>query len=160
MTERHYPDKLEIVPLTKPPNAAIRVPGSKSITNRALVLAALASRNGPCQIRGMLRSEDTDVMVAALRQLGFAISIGDGQYGADATIKTTNPLVAVPARQADLFVGNSGTTMRFLAAMVSAGHGNYRLDGVPRMRERPIDDLLSGLRQLGVDARSELRNGC
>src|SRR5262249_41137215 len=63
-------------------------------------------------------------------------------------------------RHADLFVGNSGTTMRFLAAMVSLGQGSYRLDGIPRMRERPIEDLLGALRQLGVDARSELGNGC
>src|SRR4051794_15183055 len=96
-----YPDRIEIRPIEKPVNATIRVPGSKSITNRALVLAALACRNGPCRIRGMLRSEDTDVMIAALRQLGFAISVLDGSHGDDAEIKTTNPLVTIPARQAD-----------------------------------------------------------
>src|SRR3954468_18039184 len=109
MSERRYryPDKVEIRPVERPVNAAIRVPGSKSITNRALVMAALACRSGPCRIRGMLVSEDTEVMIAALRQLGFAVSIHDGAHGADAEIRTTNPLVTIPAGQADLFVGNS-----------------------------------------------------
>jgi 3-phosphoshikimate 1-carboxyvinyltransferase len=66
----------------------------------------------------------------------------------------------IPAPSADLFVANSGTTMRFLTAMVSLGQGSYRLDGVPRMRERPIHDLLDALQQLGIDARSETGNDC
>src|SRR5207237_8851268 len=68
-----YPDKLRIEPLTKPPNATVRVPGSKSITNRALVLAALASKNGPCELEGALRCEDTNVMVDSLGRLGFRV---------------------------------------------------------------------------------------
>jgi 3-phosphoshikimate 1-carboxyvinyltransferase len=66
----------------------------------------------------------------------------------------------IPVHEADLFVANSGTTMRFLTAMVCLGHGYYRLDGIPRMRERPIEDLLAALRQLGVKAFSERNNGC
>src|SRR6202043_1619668 len=66
----------------------------------------------------------------------------------------------IPSPSAALFVGNSGTTMRFLTAMVCLGHGRYRLDGVPRMRERPIEDLLAALRQLGAHARAERGNGC
>src|SRR5262249_10551594 len=66
----------------------------------------------------------------------------------------------IPARSADLFVANSGTTMRFLTAMLSLGRGRYRLDGVARMRERPIEDLLAALREAGVHAYSELGNGC
>ncbi len=153
-----FPDELPIVPLDRLPDAAIHVPGSKSITNRALVLAALARQFDSCELRGVLRSEDTEVMVGSLRVLDFRIETdwprnalrifhGQGQ----------NP---IPASDADLFVANSGTTMRFLTALVSLGHGRYRLDGVARMRERPIEDLLSALHQLGVRAYSEKGNGC
>ncbi|MFL5327640.1 MAG: 3-phosphoshikimate 1-carboxyvinyltransferase [Gemmataceae bacterium] len=160
MKKYTYPDTIAIRPLDRPVNATIRVPPSKSITNRALVLAALACRKGPCRIKNMLWADDTEVMVNALRQLGFAISITESDYGADAEVRTTNPLVIIPAREADLYVGNSGTTMRFLTAMVSLGHGRYRLDGDARMRERPIEDLLDALRQLGVDAKTDRGNGC
>src|SRR4051794_36739525 len=100
MSERVYPDKLEVTPLERPINARIRVPGSKSISNRALVLAALASPKGACRIKGLLLSEDTEVMLATLRQLGFTVSVADGENGADVTVKTTNPLVPIPARHA------------------------------------------------------------
>jgi 3-phosphoshikimate 1-carboxyvinyltransferase len=151
-----YPPTLEIQPLTRPPHASIRVPGSKSITNRALVLAAL-SQSG-CTLHGALRSEDTEVMVEALRTLGFGV---ETDWETE-TIRVNRPPGdrIIPAREANLFVGNSGTSMRFLAAMVSLGWGHYRLDGVPRMRERPIEDLLVALRQIGVDSRSEAGNGC
>lgn len=151
-----YPDKLEIPPLVQPPDAAVSVPGSKSITNRALVLAAL-SDNG-CKLHGALQSEDTEVMVDALRQLGFQVNT----QWQDTVIQVRRPAGAalIPAAQANLFVANSGTTMRFLTAMVSLGHGRYRLDGVPRMRERPIQDLLDALQQLGARASSERDNGC
>src|SRR6478609_3061661 len=72
-TPRSYPDKLEVKPLERPPSATVTVPGSKSITNRALVLGALASRNGPCVLEGALRSEDTDVMVESLKRLGYRV---------------------------------------------------------------------------------------
>jgi 3-phosphoshikimate 1-carboxyvinyltransferase len=151
-------DRLEIVPLTKPPTATVRVPGSKSITNRALVLAALTSQAAPCTLRGALRSEDTEVMVNALRVLGFRVLT---VWEDSAVFVSRGPGYSlIPANSADLFVANSGTSMRFLTAMVSLGHGRYRLDGVPRMRERPIEDLLEALRQLGVGADSEGRNGC
>jgi 3-phosphoshikimate 1-carboxyvinyltransferase len=150
-------DRLEIVPLTKPPRATVRVPGSKSITNRALVLAALANAGDGCTLRGALRSEDTEVMIACLRRLGFQIK--EDWDNSKLWIGHFSPR-RIPANNAELFVGNSGTTMRFLTAMVSLGQGQYRLDGIPRMRERPIEDLLVALRQLGVDARSELGNGC
>jgi 3-phosphoshikimate 1-carboxyvinyltransferase len=150
-------DRLEIVPLTKPPCATVRVPGSKSITNRALVLAALAGDRFPGDLWGVLRSEDTEVMIEALRSLSFQIETnwqknfvrvyrGKGDF--------------IPASNANLFVANSGTSMRFLTALVSLGHGRYRLDGVPRMRERPIGDLLAALGQLGVRAWSEAGNDC
>jgi 3-phosphoshikimate 1-carboxyvinyltransferase len=148
-----YPDRLEIRPLARPPAASVRVPGSKSITNRALVLAALASRGGDCELRGALRSEDTEVMVEALRGLGFRVW-PDWPAGV-VHVRHVDGADVIPAREADLFVANSGTTMRFLTALVALGHGRYRLDGVTRMRERPIEDLLAALRQLGVRAESE-----
>ena len=94
-------------------------------------------------------------MVESLGRLGISIESRDDRttlivYGCDGQI---------PAKQADLFVGNSGTTIRFLTAMCALGRGTYRLDGIPRMRERPIGDLLDALNQLGADCRGELRDG-
>jgi 3-phosphoshikimate 1-carboxyvinyltransferase len=154
-----YPDKIAIEPLPRPPHASVAVPGSKSITNRALVLAALASPDG-CELQGALASEDTEVMMASLRQLGFSADWrGDGPAPV-VKVFSHDRGKRVPAASADLFVANSGTTMRFLTALVCLGQGRYRLDGVPRMRARPIEDLLTALRQLGVNARSEAGNGC
>jgi 3-phosphoshikimate 1-carboxyvinyltransferase len=153
----HYPDKLAVAPLSRPPDAAVRVPGSKSITNRALVLAALAGEHS-CVLSGALRSEDTELMVAALRALGY--DLRTRWHGEVREIDLSHPQRTIWPASAELFVGNSGTTMRFLTAMLSLGRGRYRLDGVPRMRERPIEDLLDGLRQLGVRAFSEAGTGC
>src|SRR5207245_9540229 len=114
----------------------------------------------PCTLRGVLRSEDTEVMVAALQALGFEVR--PDWDAAEPTLTVTGPAAGdiIPVPQAELFLANSGTSMRFLTALVSLGHGRYRLDGVPRMRERPIEDLLAALRQLGVLAYSENNNGC
>ncbi len=150
-----HPPRLTIVPYAAKLGASVRVPGSKSITNRALVLAALTGR---CVLTGALQSEDTEVMVESLDRLGFSV---DADWDA-ATIAVLAPRTGrrIPAREAELDVANSGTTMRFLTAMVALGRGQYRLDGVPRMRERPIRDLLDALSQAGVRARSENDNGC
>lgn len=155
MSEFTYPAELAISPLTHAPSAIVTVPGSKSITNRALVLAALSSWEKPCTLWGALRSEDTEVMVAGLTALGYSIeaewpTLRVGYVG----------MTLVPRAEADIFVANSGTTMRFLTALCAAGNGRYRLDGIPRMRERPIEDLLSALRDCGVNAYSEAGNGC
>ncbi len=156
-----YPDKLEIIPLEKPPAAAVQVPGSKSITNRALVLAALVAWPDCVALVGALRSEDTELMVAALQKLGFLV---EADWTADPTRIIVGPQTSedndCPPRPTDLFVGNSGTTMRFLTALVTLGQGRFRLDGVARMRERPIQDLLDALHQVGVEAVSEHGNGC
>jgi 3-phosphoshikimate 1-carboxyvinyltransferase len=151
-----YPETLKIAPLSRPPQAAVRVPGSKSITNRALVLAVLSGQ--ACELEGALQSEDTEVMLDSLGRLGFAVTVDWPAALIRVGVNTTQRVI--PAAAADLFVANSGTTMRFLTALVALGHGHYRLDGVPRMRERPIEDLLAGLRQLGVHAYSERGNGC
>jgi 3-phosphoshikimate 1-carboxyvinyltransferase len=153
-----YPESLGIWPVRSPPISTIRVPGSKSITNRALVLAALSDPRRGSKLRGALQSEDTLVMVEALGALGFRVR-ADWPAGILSVERgaSVNP---IPAREADLFVANSGTSMRFLTALVSLGQGRYRIDGVFRMRERPIEDLLSALRQLGVNAFSERNNGC
>jgi 3-phosphoshikimate 1-carboxyvinyltransferase len=152
------PQLLENVPLSRPPQAVIPVPGSKSITNRAMILAALTAKGFGYALRGALQSEDTEMMIDGLRRLGFRVFTD----WPDAVIfvESSEKEALIPATEADLFVGNSGTTMRFLTGLVSLGHGRYRLDGVPRMRQRPIEDLLRALRQLGVNAFSEMNNGC
>lgn len=149
-----YPETLTIEPLERPPETTVIVPGSKSITNRALILAALSEQ--PCRLLRPLHSEDTHVMVDSLRRLGFSIEVEADAIAVERPAEQDR----VPAGQADLFIANSGTSMRFLAGLVSLGTGPYRLDGVPRMQERPIEDLLTALRSLGVDARSERANGC
>lgn len=156
-----YPPTLEIRPLEREPTATIRVPGSKSITNRALVLAAMCCRGWDRVLGNVLDSEDTQLMTKALMQLGFQLFSEPILGGVRVGSQGSRPIVRpIPAERATLFLGNSGTTMRFLTALVSLGPGRYRLDGVARMRERPIGDLLDALGQLGVNAYSETGNGC
>src|SRR5262249_32177665 len=105
---------------------------------------------------GPLASEDTGVMITALRRLGVGVGVEP-----DELLVTPAPgPVRFDVPQADLFVANSGTTMRFLTAMLAVGRGRFRLDGRPPMRERPIADLLDALSALGVRVRSEAGNGC
>ncbi len=146
-------DRLEIRN-TGPLTGTVRPPGSKSITNRALVCAALA--NGQSLLEGVLDSDDTRVMIDGLRALGLELEADRSAK----IIRITGCKGRIPATTADLFIGNSGTTVRFLTALVALGHGTYRLDGTARMRERPIADLIETLRQLGADVRSEHNNGC
>jgi 3-phosphoshikimate 1-carboxyvinyltransferase len=152
------PELIEIVPLTQPVRAEITVPGSKSITNRALVLAALAE--GETTLQGALWSEDTQVMVECLQELGFMVNVEpDLQEPCNRTITVYGKGGEVPqggteAQPLELFVGNAGTTARFLAAMVCLGKGVYRLHGVPRMHERPQAPLFQALRELGYRVES------
>ncbi len=147
------PDLIEIVPLTAPVRAEITVPGSKSITNRALVLAALA--DGETVLTGALWSEDTQVMVECLQELGFMVNVApDPDETCNRTITVYGLGGKVPRggsaeQPLELFVGNAGTAARFLAAMVCLGEGVYRLHGVPRMHERPQAALFQALRDLG-----------
>lgn len=145
---------IEVQPAAGPLNARIRPPGSKSLTNRALVCAALA--RGTSTLRGVLDSEDTRIMLDALSVLGVAVDVDSQQQVA----RVTGCGCSIPATSADLYVAASGTTVRFLTALVALAHGRFRLHGTPRMHERPIGDLLDALVQLGVDARSETGNGC
>lgn len=147
------PDLIEIVPLDKPVQAEITVPGSKSITNRALILAALA--DGEVTLEGALWSEDTQVMTDALRKLGFEIKVeADPHEFCNRTITVHGlggkiPNAGTAEQPLELFVGNAGTAARFLAALVCLGKGVYRLSGVPRMHERPQAALFQALRELG-----------
>ncbi len=152
------PSLIEIVPLSGIPSSAITVPGSKSITNRALVLAALA--DGRTVLRGALWSEDTQVMVESLHRLGFEVAVEpDHDETANRTIIVTGAGGRIPQggtleSPLELYVGNAGTAARFLAAMVCLGSGVYRLSGVPRMHERPQGALFKALRQLGYQITS------
>lgn len=147
------PDSI-LIQTAGPVKATIRPPGSKSITNRALVCAALA--DGGSTLVGALDSDDTRAMIDSLGKLGIEVR----HDPLEKTIRIEGCDGHPPVSQADLYVANSGTSMRFLTAMVCLGDGTFRLDGLPRMRERPIDDLLDTLQQLGADVESELKNGC
>lgn len=147
------PDVIEVVPLDRPVQAEVTVPGSKSITNRVLVLAALG--NGESTLHGALWSEDTQVMVECLQELGFMVNVARDPeevcnrsitvYGKGGTV----PRGGTAARPLELFVGNAGTAARFLAALACLGEGAYRIHGTPRMHERPQAALFNALRDLG-----------
>ena len=140
---------IEMQPVTSPVCGVIRPPGSKSITNRAMVMAALAS--GPLQMTGVLDSQDTRVMIESLRRLGFTV-----EQDIEKCICTVHGLGGrIPAESADLWLENSGTSIRFLTSLCALGQGTYRLDGVERMRQRPITDLVAALGPLGASIRFE-----
>ena len=147
-------DEIEIVPRSRPFGAAVAVPGSKSITNRSLILAAMAA--GRSKIERALLSDDTHQMAAALRALGFEIELDATR----AEITVAGHGGAVPAAGAELDAGGAGTAMRFLAGLVTLGRGRYRIDGNARMRQRPVGALLDALKALGASAISEHGDGC
>jgi len=122
---------------------AVRVPGSKSVSIRALLLAAQAE--GRTTLRGVLKSEDTAVMTDALVALGVPVASQD-----DGATLVVDGAVTFPRREADVFVGNSGLSIRTLTAALAFAGGRYRLAGVPRMHERPIGDLVDALTALGA----------
>ncbi|MFL9997823.1 3-phosphoshikimate 1-carboxyvinyltransferase [Paraburkholderia sediminicola] len=132
-------------------SGTVRLPGSKSISNRVLLLAALAE--GETTITNLLDSDDTRVMLDALEKLGVRLKReGD-------TCVVTGTRGAFTARTADLFLGNAGTAVRPLTAALAVNGGNYRIHGVPRMHERPIGDLVDGLRQIGAKIDYEENDG-
>src|SRR5450755_499787 len=142
---------LAIPELPRPPELTWRVPGSKSITNRALVLAALA--DGESVLEGVLHSDDTRHMRSALSALGVPIA-----DAGPSTLVVQGGRGRLRAPEEPLFVGNSGTTVRFLAALSCLVPGKVTLVGDEAMARRPIQDLVDGLRQLGV--RIDCDSGC
>ena len=142
---------VEIIP-QKIYNNEVTVPGSKSYTHRILIAAALS--DGTCTIYNGLKSEDTLLTLSALKQMGIKIDVGKDRfivYGKEGAFK---PCVE------PVYLGNSGTSIRLLTAIASLGEGFYTLAGTERMGERPIQDLLDGLGQIGIRARSVNNNGC
>ena len=130
------------LPRVRRAQGVMALPGSKSISNRVLLLAAIAE--GETAITGLLDSDDTRVMLAALRQLGVAVSeLAEGRV-------TVCGVSRFPVDSADLFMGNAGTAIRPLTAALALMGGDYRLSGVPRMHERPIGDLVDALKALGA----------
>jgi len=145
------------------------LPGSKSISNRVLLLAALA--RGSTELSGLLDSDDTRVMLAALRQLGVSMSQGgNGRLRVEGGLQARSKAARSQAAGAQdagssqqplsLFLGNAGTAFRPLTAVLALLGGHYHLHGVPRMHERPIGDLVQALRQLGADIRHTGQPGC
>ena len=125
-------------------HGTVRLPGSKSISNRVLLLAALSE--GVTEVRDLLKSDDTDRMLDALNSLGVKVdSLGDNAY------RVTGCGGNFPVKEAKLFLGNAGTAFRPLTAALALSGGEYELSGVPRMHERPIGDLVEALRQLGAN---------
>jgi len=147
------PDLIEIVPPSGRRESKVVLPGSKSLTNRALILAALAAR--PVTLRGALWSEDTQAMVECLERLGFPVEVADDPAEpANRTLKVQGaggriPNAGTPERPLELFVENAGTAARFLPPMLCLGHGSYRVSGIERMHQRPQAALVGALRQLG-----------
>jgi 3-phosphoshikimate 1-carboxyvinyltransferase len=143
---------LQIHPISHPLHATVRVPGSKSLTNRALLIASLA--NGKTRLTNALFSDDSRYFVGALQTLGFDIQLDELNH--EMTVAGLGG--EIPSQKAELFIGNAGTAARFLSAFLTLGHGEYILDGDSRMRERPIGDLIDALSQLG--AKLEATNNC
>lgn len=139
-----FPEELEITPLDHPPDATVTVPGSKSVTNRALLVAALG--DGTSRITNPLFSEDPYWLMDALVRLGIDLSV-DSEGG---EVRMVGRGGEISASDVDIFVGNAGTVARFLPPALALGTGPYTVDGVPRMRERPVADLVDGMRELGA----------
>lgn len=140
---------VEITPVAHAVSGRLRPPGSKSITNRALILAALA--DGTSTLSGVLESTDTRVMIESLNRLG--ISVSHDLTAKQCVVHGCGGVI--PSASAELWLENSGTSIRFLTALCSLGGGHYRLDGIERMRQRPISDLTDCLATLGATVACE-----
>ena len=147
-------DIYQVTPVTQPICGTVRPPGSKSLTNRALIAAALADGNS--RLTGALESDDTRVMIESLVRLGIAITHDTESHTIDVSGCNGSPNAAF----AELCLENSGTSIRFLTALCALGNGTFRLDGNARMCERPIGDLVRALKQLGVSGHCESENDC
>jgi 3-phosphoshikimate 1-carboxyvinyltransferase len=147
------PNEIVLRAVHRPVDRTVSLPGSKSLTNRALLLAALAS--GQSQIEGLLLADDTRLMIEGLRTLGVPVGLDESQRRA--TVAGCGGYW--PNTDADIQCGNAGTVMRFLTAACCLGHGDYRLDGLPRMRARPLGDLINALGDLGASIVCEGEEG-
>jgi 3-phosphoshikimate 1-carboxyvinyltransferase len=147
-------DPLLIQPVSGPVHGSVRPPGSKSLTNRALIVAAMAE--GQSRLTGLLDSTDTQVMLESLHRLGIEVRHDRAECVAEIMGCAGKP----PATEADLWLENSGTSIRFLTALCTLGNGTFRLDGNERMRQRPIRDLVDALNALGADVTFELESDC
>ncbi|MDP1715879.1 MAG: 3-phosphoshikimate 1-carboxyvinyltransferase [Anaerolineales bacterium] len=134
-----------ITPITHPLSATVRVPGSKSLTNRALLIASLA--NGTTRLTNALFSDDSRYFAKALQTLGFDIQLDEANH----EMIITGLGGVIPADKAEFFIGNAGTAARFLSAFLTLGNGEFILDGDARMRARPVGDLVESLTQLGAN---------
>jgi 3-phosphoshikimate 1-carboxyvinyltransferase len=152
--EAHRAPARPIEPITRPFEAVVTLPGSKSYSNRALLVAALA--RGRSEIIEALHSDDTRYMARALTLLGAGVRSDEAARAF--TVEGVDG--RFPAREATLEIGNAGTAARVLTAAVALGQGIFVIDGSPAMRKRPIQPLLDGLRALGVDAESREGTGC
>ncbi len=146
-----FPPSLTLEPRTHV-EGSVSLPGSKSISNRTLLLAALCE--GDTIVRGLLKSDDTDVMLAALRKLGVNV---EALTGDDYRVSGCGG--TFPNTEAELFLGNAGTAFRPLTAALALSHGRYTLSGVARMHERPIGDLVDSLAELGAQIRYVKNSG-
>jgi 3-phosphoshikimate 1-carboxyvinyltransferase len=146
-------DRITLSPFETPFQADVTPPGSKSLTNRALVIAALA--DGESKLSNVLFAEDTEVMIAGLRALGYELE-ADAKA---ATVSVKGRGGVVPTSKAEIACANSGTTIRFLTALCALGEGTFRLDGNERMRRRPIAELVMLLEELGAMVDYEAATG-
>jgi 3-phosphoshikimate 1-carboxyvinyltransferase len=153
MNQQLTAQTMQIIPISHPLKACVSVPSSKSQTNRALLIAALA--NGTTRLTNALFSDDSGFFVNALQTLGFKI-IPDPE---NACMTVAGLGGCIPKSQADIFIGNAGTAARFLTAFLTLGQGKYTLDGDARMRERPIGDLVDALVQLGASLNAASAHG-
>jgi 3-phosphoshikimate 1-carboxyvinyltransferase len=147
-------DQIEITPVSNPLSAMVTVPGSKSITNRALLIAAMAE--GRSVIENVLFSDDTLRMLEALKLLGFQIAIEER----DKRVTVNGLGGQIPSSGGDLSIGGAGTAMRFLIPFLTLARGKFKIDGNQRMRERPIGPLLDAMQRLGASVYSERDNRC
>ncbi|MCA8997515.1 MAG: 3-phosphoshikimate 1-carboxyvinyltransferase [Planctomycetaceae bacterium] len=147
-------ETLEVTPVSRPVRGAIRPPGSKSLTNRALIVAALAQ--GASELVAPLESVDTEVMAESLRRLGIDV-VTEQETG---NLRCSGTRDVESEELVELWCENSGTSIRFLTALCATRSGHFRLDGNARMRERPIAPLVDALAEAGITIRCELDNGC
>ena len=149
---------LTVTPI-KSLDGVVTLPGSKSLSNRCLLLAALSE--GETRVENLLESDDIRYMLEALDQMKVPVTRDAEDKTAVTVTGQAGPINAPTADEVcELFLGNAGTAMRPLAAALCMGEGKFVLDGVPRMRERPIADLIDGLKQLGADVSCVEETGC